>query len=99
MNDLQSKRDQIDARVSITPVAVSDFGAPDDADPAIVDLEAELRVHGEVEVLVEERGEVELHAGNTEFDYQAEVIRVDDRKNVYQLPMERVAFVDSHYDV
>jgi len=90
--------DAIEERVAITPVAVSSFDPPDDAPTEIVHLEAHLRAHGEVIVEVEERGPVELHRGNTEFDYELGAIKVDPRDDVVTVPMDRVTVFYEHYE-
>jgi len=85
--------------VAVTPVAASEFSAPFEAKDSVVEVEAELRVYGEVEIEVEERGEVELHRGNTEFDYQSEVVKVDTRGEIVKIPMDRICFSGRHYEV
>lgn len=85
--------------VAVTPVAAASFNIPEDADPTIIDLESDLRVHGEVEIETEERGTVELHCGNTEFDYGLGQIRVDNREKVVTIPMDRVCGHERHYDL
>lgn len=84
--------------VCVTPVMAAPH-IPEGAEPAIRRLHAELLAYGEVEVEVEERGEVELHRGNTEFDYEAEVVKVDTRSEVVRVPMDRICYGERHYDV
>lgn len=98
MSELTAVQMAIRDAVAVTPVAVTEYNPPESADSSVAAIEAELRVHGELEVEVEERGEVEFHRGNTEFDYDAGVVRVDTRKNLLTIPMDRLCVGERHYD-
>lgn len=96
---LSTKRERISDRVAVEPVCATRYAPPSNAPREISDLEAELRLYGEVEITVEERGTVELHRGNTEFDYETFTIRVDTRDNVISVAMDRVTDHEVHYHV
>jgi hypothetical protein len=98
MNDLEAFKMAARDAVSITPVGITEYNPPEGADSSVTAIEAELRVHGELEVEVEERGEVEFHRGNTEFDYGAGVVRVDTRKELLTIPMDRLCVGERHYE-
>lgn len=90
--------ERIDNRVAVEPVAVTEFDPPADAPDLVKHLEAHLRAHGELIVDVEERGKIELHRGNTEFNYGMGIIQVDSRRDVTSIAMDRVAGFDEHYE-
>jgi hypothetical protein len=96
---LNRKQHNIQGYVGLCPVAATEFSTPDGADSLIVNLEADLRVHGELEIEVEERGEVELHCGNTEFDYDVGVVKIDSREEVLTIPFDRICGSERHYDL